>query len=160
MGMLLSLILIAGLFFLMMRFGFGARVMGHARWRQDSASLIPTDTTVDPVCGMSVTTARSKSALYRGRAYYFCTAEHREAFEAEPDRYLGSQEHHLVLPDTVLCATCGMSVSTAWAKSALYRDRAYYFCTDKCRDAFEAEPDRYIGPNAGSDSKTTEHSRG
>jgi YHS domain-containing protein len=152
--------LIAGLFFLMMRSGFGARVMGHRHRHQDSASSIPPDTAVDPVCGTSVNTDRARSALYRGQAYYFCTAEHREAFEAEPDRYLGSQEHHLVLPDTVLCAACGMSVSTAWAKSALYRDRAYYFCTDKCRDAFEAEPDRYIGSKAGPEAESTEHPQG
>src|ERR1700730_6067480 len=38
-----------------------------------------------------------------------------------------------------------MSVGTSWAKSALYQGRVYYFCTAKCRDAFEAEPDRYVG---------------
>lgn len=100
MGTLLYFIVFAGLFFLMMRFGCGAHLMGHGHrhheWRgaeqdRDNARWVPPDTAVDPVCRMRVGTSWAKSALHQGRAYYFCSAEHREAFEAEPDRYIGSK---------------------------------------------------------------------
>jgi uncharacterized protein len=39
---------------------------------------------------------------------------------------------------------CGMQVETANAPAGANRDgRAYYFCSDRCRERFEAEPDRY-----------------
>lgn len=43
---------------------------------------------------------------------------------------------------------CGMEVSykTAAAESS-YHGRRYYFCADVCREAFEADPERYVSPN-------------
>ena len=64
MGTLLFLIAIAGLIFLMIRFGLGRR-RGHL----DSAPS--SDTAFDPACRMSVGTSWAKST---GRTYYFCTA--------------------------------------------------------------------------------------
>jgi YHS domain-containing protein len=101
MGTLLYFIVFAGLFFLMMRVGCGAHVMGHGHRHNErhgadplqdrySARSVPPDTALEPVCGMSVGISWAKSALYQGRVYYFCTAEHREAFEVEPDRYIGA----------------------------------------------------------------------
>jgi len=101
MGTLLYFIVFAGLFLLMMRVGCGAHVMGHGHRHNEqhgagplqdrySARSVPSDTTLDPVCGMSVGISWAKSAVHKGRVYYFCTAEHRLAFEAEPDRYIGS----------------------------------------------------------------------
>ncbi|CDW96203.1 conserved exported hypothetical protein [Thiomonas arsenitoxydans] len=96
MGTLLYLLLIAGVFFVMMRFGCGAHVMGHggheghdrAGGGAGGASGGPApDKAVDPVCGMSVDTATARSAVYRGRPYWFCSAEHRDQFEAAPERY-------------------------------------------------------------------------
>jgi P-type Cu+ transporter len=42
----------------------------------------------DPVCGVEVTpeTARGQMA-YRGRFYYFCSEEHKEIFEQDPEKY-------------------------------------------------------------------------
>ena|SRR6516165_4065707 len=85
MGTLLFFIAIAGLIFLMMRFGLGRR-RGHL----GSAPSFPPDTAFDPVCRMSVGTSWAKSTVYQGRTYYFCTDKCREAFEAEPERYIGS----------------------------------------------------------------------
>jgi YHS domain-containing protein len=89
----------AGLFFLMMRFGCGAHVAGH--WHRHSGSRRaeghnPADSRqwqlpardVDPVCGKMVDTATAKSTVYRGRAYYFCSQECREKFEAAPASYV------------------------------------------------------------------------
>ena len=49
----------------------------------------------DPVCGMEVSrkTAREES-VYLGKAYYFCSGICREAFEAEPEKYIPRQRQH------------------------------------------------------------------
>jgi Cu+-exporting ATPase len=46
----------------------------------------------DPVCGVEVTpeTARGQMA-YRGRFYYFCSEEHKEIFEQDPEKYKVSE---------------------------------------------------------------------
>ena len=67
----LYFLVFAGLFFLMMRFGCGAHIMGHAHQHGgarpdghgDDANLrwVPPGQAVDPVCGMTVQTAGAKS---------------------------------------------------------------------------------------------------
>ncbi|MBI1220940.1 MAG: YHS domain-containing protein [Rhodobacteraceae bacterium] len=98
MGALLYFAIFAGLFFLMMRFGCGAHVTGHGGHSphgEDGAKSddrLPwprSETAIDPVCRMSVQTDTAKSTIYRGEAFYFCSAEHRETFEADPERYAG-----------------------------------------------------------------------
>ena len=44
----------------------------------------------DPVCGMEVSpeSAAGISELH-GKTYYFCSLECKEAFDQEPERYLG-----------------------------------------------------------------------
>ena len=42
----------------------------------------------DPVCGMQVDpTSAAGSAEWNGKTYYFCSANCRRQFEAEPARY-------------------------------------------------------------------------
>ena len=77
----------AGLFFVMMRFGCGAHVMGHGHSHSQSRTT-PPDRAVDPVCGMNVETATAKSALYGGGVYYFCSQECRAKFGAAPAAYV------------------------------------------------------------------------
>jgi YHS domain-containing protein len=102
----------AGLFFLMMRFGCGAHVMGHGHGGHEghsdsqegqsgSARWNLSQTAIDPVCRMSVRTNGAKPSVYRGAVYYFCSAEHRDEFESNPERYVGQagtapaqMEHH------------------------------------------------------------------
>lgn len=43
---------------------------------------------IDPVCGKHVDPASAKSSVYQGEAYYFCSTEHRDTFEANPNQYL------------------------------------------------------------------------
>jgi YHS domain-containing protein len=102
MNALLYFALWAGLIFLMMRFGCGAHVMGHGHAEHEDhrdasrgaggpVRWTPPETDIDPVCRMSVRTDGAKSSIYRGTIYYFCSAEHRDAFEADPERYTGPQ---------------------------------------------------------------------
>lgn len=105
----------AGLFAVMMRFGCGARVMGHrhrhgASGNDGPESTAPpdrsyrnteTEQTTDPVCGRRVEVAQAKSAVYQGQACYFCSAACRDKFEAAPASYVRARtgvsthkEHH------------------------------------------------------------------
>jgi Cu+-exporting ATPase len=43
---------------------------------------------------------------------------------------------------------CGMQVEEATAKhTAEYNGQTYYFCAPGCRNAFRAEPEKYLDPN-------------
>ena len=46
---------------------------------------------IDPICKMTVDeeTAKLKSE-YKGKMYYFCAPGCKKAFEANPEKYLGS----------------------------------------------------------------------
>ena len=101
MGTLLYFAALAGLFFLMMRFGCGAHVMGHGHGQHEDhgrdddggkreSRWSPPETDVDPVCRMGVQTRDSKSSVYHGKVYYFCSVEHRNAFEANPEKFVGA----------------------------------------------------------------------
>jgi YHS domain-containing protein len=111
MSTLLYFLFWGALFFLMMRFGCGAHIMGHGHGQHEAQGegagaapprWVPPETDIDPVCRKSVRTDSARSAVYRGTVYYFCSAEHRDAFEAAPERYVDSQvradakamEHH------------------------------------------------------------------
>ena len=89
----------AAFFFVMMRFGCGAHIMGHAnKTAQDKPAQngesevrwVPPKKDADPVCGKTVTTDNAKPSVYAGNVYYFCSRECREVFEAAPDIYVGA----------------------------------------------------------------------
>jgi YHS domain-containing protein len=84
MQTLLYFLLWAGAIFLMMRFGCGAHVMGHRHRHDTGQSSQPPEKAVDPVCGMTVETATAKSSFFGGRAYFFCSQDCRDKFEASP----------------------------------------------------------------------------
>jgi Cu+-exporting ATPase len=68
----------------------------------------PTETAIDPVCGMTVDphTARGGSVEHAGTAYYFCSPGCAAKFRADPARYLGE-----VAPEPVAAGgtwTCPM----------------------------------------------------
>ena len=98
MSTLLYFLLWGAFFFLMMRFGCGAHIMGHGH-RQGHAGMSP-DTNrhpegepaptkaIDPVCGMNIDTAGARTAVHDGRVNYFCSQACREKFEASPQAYL------------------------------------------------------------------------
>ena len=97
MEALLYFIIWTGIFFLMMRFGCGAHVMGHGHGSEESRHhawsselcWIPPKKDRDPVCGKVVTTASAKPSVHDGIVYYFCSRECREQFEAASHIYVG-----------------------------------------------------------------------
>lgn len=49
----------------------------------------------DPVCGMKLNRRTAAEELeYDGKTYYFCADVCREAFEAEPQRYIQQHRQH------------------------------------------------------------------
>jgi YHS domain-containing protein len=89
----------AVLIVLMMRFGCGSHVMGHGGHghRHDKGEgagggigAAPPAKAVDPVCGMTVDTAKSRSGVFDRHAYFFCSQSCREKFEAAPQTYVKS----------------------------------------------------------------------
>jgi YHS domain-containing protein len=46
---------------------------------------------------------------------------------------------------------CGRAVETNVAAGRItYESQELYFCSDECRRAFEAEPERFVAPKFGS----------
>jgi YHS domain-containing protein len=98
MESLLYFLLFGGLFLMMMRFGCGAHTMGHGHGHGDTRGerpgsygnprWVPPAKDNDPVCGMTVETAKAKSVVHDGAVYYFCSAACRDKFEAAPGAYL------------------------------------------------------------------------
>ena len=83
---LFSLLLFAGLFFLMMRFGCGGHVSHGGHDHQHVTDDAPGG--IDPVCGMQVPADGGYSKVHQGRRYQFCSRNCLDKFEANPDQYL------------------------------------------------------------------------
>jgi YHS domain-containing protein len=100
MNSIIYFLIWGGLFFLMMRFGCGAHVMGHHHADShpdehnrppDSGSLpAPSNKEIDPVCHMIVETSKAKSTVYGGQVHYFCSQDCRAKFESDPHAYAGA----------------------------------------------------------------------
>jgi len=76
---LLSLLIFAGLFYFMMRYGCGAHMIhGHAAKRKY----------IDPVCDMEVASDQGYGKVHRDQEYRFCTRSCLNKFDAEPEKYL------------------------------------------------------------------------
>lgn len=82
---LLSLLIFAGLFYFMMRFGCGAH-MTHGHHSDHSGNK--SDTHKDPVCGMIIDADKGYGKMHEGTLYRFCSRNCLDKFEAEPERYL------------------------------------------------------------------------
>ena len=110
----------------------------------------------DPVCGMTVNAETNPHrAEYRGQTYYFCCADCRTKFLADPQRYLGKETRPLgpmpvetkaSEPHFVKDVVCGMTVDAdATQHRAEYQGQTYYFCSAGCRTKFIANPQHYLG---------------
>jgi len=127
-------------------------------------------TAIDPVCGMSVKRDTAKHRFsYQGHDYFFCGARCRERFQAEPEKFLQARKsepavqgeapaghHHGAgcgcgsapkTADVAIDPVCGMSVNRDAAKHGVaYQGQDYFFCSGRCRDRFEAAPEKYLQP--------------
>lgn len=88
---LLTLLLYAAFFYLMMRFGCGAHMVhGHGgHGHEGHGGSGPGDGSAkDPVCGMAVAPGQGYTKSYEGRMLHFCSRKCLDSFEAEPQRYV------------------------------------------------------------------------
>ena len=108
MEAILPLLLFAGAFFLMMRFGCGAHAGGHRQRDKNAGGCCGSghghgahespgtgqgqesspEKKADPVCGKSVSWNEAKFSVHGGEVYHFCGRDCREAFEAAPHLYV------------------------------------------------------------------------
>ena len=105
----------------------------------------------DPVCGMTVEPDSPHEATHDGRTFRFCSAHCREKFVAEPTRYVKPAAR-----DDAKDPVCGMTVTPDSPHAATHDGRVYRFCSAKCRDKFEAEPERYLQPTAETEPEGAE----
>ena len=73
-------------------------------------TAVPGQTERDPVCGMSVDSAKASggSHPYAGRTYYFCNPKCREKFAAAPEKYLSPTPQPTTPPLTGATYVCPM----------------------------------------------------
>ncbi len=84
---LLSLLIYAALFYLMMRFGCGAHMV-HGHGGHEGHGGGGAGAAKDPVCGMTVEPGQGYAKTHEGRLLNFCSRNCLDKFEAEPQRYL------------------------------------------------------------------------
>ena len=101
---LLSLLLFAGFFYFMMRFGCGAHAVhghgghgghgggeareGHGTHGAHDGSG---EAAEDPVCGMDVEEGQGYAAIRGEQVLRFCSRRCLDQFEADPGRYLAAE---------------------------------------------------------------------
>lgn len=106
MSGLVTLLLFAGLFYFMMRFGCGAHAVhghgggdggrgghaGHGGYGDPTAGMPAQGAmATDPVCGMQVGPGQGYTKPYGGREYRLCSRACLDKFEANPDQYASAQ---------------------------------------------------------------------
>jgi len=47
-------------------------------------------------------------------------------------------------PSRLIDVVCHMEVNARWGIETVYKGKAYHFCTDNCKKAFERDPERYL----------------
>jgi len=83
---LLSLLIFAGLFYLMMRFGCGAHMLhGHSTGKSSTEHI-------DPVCHIKVEQEQGYGMMHSGVLHRFCSRQCLDKFEEEPERYLSHSQ--------------------------------------------------------------------
>ena len=90
---LFTLLLYAGLFYFMMRFGCGSHMVhghgGHGKSEEagHGQHAPAASRSIDPVCGMEVAPGTGYTKMYAGREYRLCSRACLDKFEARPQQY-------------------------------------------------------------------------
>jgi YHS domain-containing protein len=85
MERIISFLLFAGFFYLMMRFGCGSHMVhGHHGHGSHEGAHAGSN---DPVCGMEVTAGAGYSERYQNREYRFCSRKCLDKFDANPQQF-------------------------------------------------------------------------
>ena len=123
----------------------------------------------DPVCGMNVDAERARAKVeHAGRTFYFCCEGCAKKFESGPEKYLAkaavagatslstvpaiaaAKSAGMSLPimggaPKAKDPVCGMMVDPQKAAAKREREgKTYYFCSTRCGERFEQEPERFL----------------
>jgi YHS domain-containing protein len=95
------------------------------------------------VCGKEMKKADAKiTYVYKEKTYYFASEKCKEAFVKEPEKFLQAK---CCMKEMVCCAVCGKGMKKADAKiTYVYKDQTYYFASEKCKEAFVKEPEKFL----------------
>ncbi len=104
-----------------------------------SNNVDTTETTIDPVCGMTVSTDAPIAYVHDGVDYRFCCEGCKTKFAQSPGAYL-------VDPEKATDPVCGMTVDRSSEQTTLYLGETYYFCCSGCKTKFEADPEKFLNP--------------
>lgn len=89
---LFTLLILAVLIYLLMRFGCGAHMVhGHGHGTGHGGKHA--DKHVDPVCGMEIRNETGYSMMHEGNLFRFCTRNCLDKFEAEPEKYTSHSQY-------------------------------------------------------------------
>ncbi|HEX9756299.1 MAG TPA: YHS domain-containing protein [Nitrospiria bacterium] len=91
MSDVLYFLFIGILFFVMMRWGCGAHMMGggHGGHHEEFSGKETSRPVQDPVCGERLDARTANfTKMYRGGLYYFCSAQCQEKFQKDPETYI------------------------------------------------------------------------
>ncbi|HID81520.1 MAG TPA: YHS domain-containing protein [Chromatiales bacterium] len=92
---LLTFLLFAGLFFIMMRFGCGAHMKhGHGKGHGQSRHDTDQQKYIDPVCGMEVDSDKGYGKMHEGVLFRFCSKDCLDKFDTNPGLYLSTHQTH------------------------------------------------------------------
>tara|TARA_R110001583_G_scaffold187646_2_gene349090 strand:+ start:13671 stop:13958 length:288 start_codon:yes stop_codon:yes gene_type:complete len=86
---LISFLLFAVFFYLMMRFGCGAHMAHGHRTHSKSDKAEPI---IDPVCGKIVEQNQGYGKLHEGELYRFCSKHCLDEFDREPEKYSANKK--------------------------------------------------------------------
>jgi len=136
----------------------------------------------DPVCGMNVEPEKAAATVeHGGKRYYFCSVGCGKRFEEAPEKFLSvgsSAEAHQGMQVAAAAAkpakaslpilgaaprvkdpVCGMIVEPLKAAGKVeHGGNAYYFCSPRCKERFEKEPEKYLAaPGMGGMERTHVH---
>ncbi|MCA9774328.1 MAG: YHS domain-containing protein, partial [Myxococcales bacterium] len=103
----------------------------------------------DPVCDMTVDPgAAAGTHAHGGETYYFCSAYCLDVFKKDPERFLSKAPSDAdVGVESVKDPVCGMTVDPESSPHWLAHEGAtYHFCGARCREKFQADPERYLHP--------------
>lgn len=107
----------------------------------------PPSSTLDPVCGMPVDPAQAGAVLERnGQQFFFCSAQCRDRFLRDPDRYDGEHAATSESPPAPgeVDPVCGMIVDPGQVAATVeYQGQRFGFCSVQCRDRFQEHPDLF-----------------
>jgi P-type Cu+ transporter len=108
----------------------------------DSKSL--GSTLKDPVCGMEVPPDSPLKAVYQDREYFFCSGRCLSQFNKDPQHYAGEVASIEKVEDPV----CGMLVQPDSPHRFTYKGQDFAFCSPRCLELFQSQPERYLQPIA------------